>query len=505
MAEERYKPIGYQWLAKRFATRAMPHWPSSGLGMSRRTEVIKGGCLEIYPAAYDPGDDPIAHLEFALKREGLHLELLRQILLNLDDALVHYLKARPTGRFARQAWYLYEGFTGKKLPIPDAKTGSYVNLLDPKIYYAGPVMKSQRHRVNVNLLGNLEFSPLVRRSEKLKEGEARRLEARCREIVAQYPREIFTRAMRYFYTKESKSSFAIERETPDQKRAGRFVALLQQAERRNFLEKSALVEAQQIIVEERFANAAYRSATNEQIYVGRSIAPNREEVHFAGPKPEDLDALMHNFLEMAAGLISREEIPAIVAAGVVAFVFDFLHPFSDGNGRLHRFLIHHVLALRKFGPEGLILPISAVMLNRPQDYDDALEAFSIPLMKLVEYELDGQLRMIVLNETANHYRYIDCTPMVEALYEFVKETIEKELPAEVEFLQRYDAARRGMSEFVVLPDRAADLFVRLCLQNQGRLSNVKRKLDLFAKLDNDEIDALEVVVQRAFALAPSAD
>ncbi len=35
---------------------------------------------------------------------------------------------------------------------------------------------------------------------------------------------------------------------------------------------------------------------------------------------------------------------------VVGFGFVFLHPFEDGNGRLHRYLIHHVLSARQFTP-----------------------------------------------------------------------------------------------------------------------------------------------------------
>jgi len=43
--------------------------------------------------------------------------------------------------------------------------------------------------------------------------------------------------------------------------------------------------------------------------------------------------------------------------------FVLIHPFEDGNGRIHRFLIHHVLARRGFTPQGLLFPVSAVMLH----------------------------------------------------------------------------------------------------------------------------------------------
>ena len=62
---------------------------------------------------------------------------------------------------------------------------------------------------------------------------------RCEDIVEDYPAEIFERAVRYLYAKESKSSHEIERETPDQKRAEKFIGLLQQAWHRDFLNKPA--------------------------------------------------------------------------------------------------------------------------------------------------------------------------------------------------------------------------------------------------------------------------
>ena len=176
---------------------------------------------------------------------------------------------------------------------------------------------------------------------------------------------------------------------------------------------------------------------------------------------------------------------------------DSLHPFSDGNGRIHRFLLHHVLAHNRFGPDGIILPISAVILNRPREYDQALESFSKPLMERVEYTLDDRMRMTVTNDTADFYRYIDLTEATRITIEFIRETIETELPAELRFLAAYDEIRREMREIVELPDRIADLFVKLCRQNDGSLSKRKRDLPEFALLTDAEITALEVIVKNS--------
>ena len=44
----------------------------------------------------------------------------------------------------------------------------------------------------------------------------------------------------------------------------------------------------------------------------------------------------------------------------------FCTPFEDGNGRIHRFLIHNILARQGFTPEGVMFPISAPMLKNPR-------------------------------------------------------------------------------------------------------------------------------------------
>lgn len=500
-ANESRRPVGYRWLRQRHALHCLPHPVESFVTTgTRHTHSTPQKQEETYPKSYWPGEDDFAQLEFALKHEGLHLQLLRDLLPKLPaDQWCHYIQSKPTSIYARRLWYLYEGFSGQRLNLPDVTQGNYVDLLDPRDYYTGSVIRSPRQRVNVNLLGNLAFSPMVRRTKNLKTDEARKLEQSCRKVIEGIPPELYARALQFLYTKETKSSYAIEREAPDQKRSQKFADALREASQRDYLLKETLVALQQTIVDPRYANTGWRDTIKDQNYVGRSVGMTEEEVHFIPPRPQDLADLMPDYLDASRRILNSDVHP-VIAAALIAYTFVFLHPFTDGNGRLHRFLIHYVLSFRRFAPDGVVFPISATMLRRPQDYDASLESFSKPLLPLVEYQLDAGGRMTVLNDTRNYYRYVDCTFIAETIFSFVKETIEKELPAEILFLQQYDTARRLMRDVVDLPNRHADLFVRLCLQNSGTLSKAKRQLPEYTKLSHKEIAELETALAEAFTL-----
>ena len=101
--------------------------------------------------------------------------------------------------------------------------------------------------------------------------------------------------------------------------------------------------------------------------------------------------------------------------------------------------------------------------------------------------------MTVHNDTARWYRYIDMTPQVEALFKFIDQTIEEELPRELAFLASYDETKKAIQEIVDMPDRLIDLFIRFCLQNNGRLSAQKRKSH-FDFLSDEEIAHIEQAV-----------
>ena len=311
--------------------------------------------------------------------------------------------------------------------------------------------------------------------------------------MAEYPPELLRRALSYLYTKETKSSFEIEHIKPSANRTERFIGLLALAEREDFCDKARLIDLQNRIVDPRFADTDYRTSQN---YVGEAIAWQTERVHYACPKPGDLSELMAGLIE-AHGRMGGDGIHPVLHAAVVAYGFVFLHPFEDGNGRIHRFLIHNVLARRGFTPEGLMFPVSAAMLKNPGEYDASLEAFSKPLMPLVEYELDDEGRMTVLNDTAVWYRFIDMTPQAEALAGFIEKTIETELVEELKFLANYDRTKSAIQEIVDMPDRQIDLFIRFCTQNHGRLS-ARKRASHFAALTDGEIARMEQAVQAAY-------
>jgi hypothetical protein len=134
-----------------------------------------------------------------------------------------------------------------------------------------------------------------------------------------------------------------------------------------------------------------------------------------------------------------------------------------------------------------------VLLKQTLLYDRMLESFSSRLMPRLRWDIDEQGAVSVQGESADLYRYPDCTFLAESFASVVRETIETEWKAELDFLVDYDRARARMRDVVDLPEQKANLFLRLVLQNGGRLS--ARKRVLFAELTDVEISALEQAVK----------
>jgi hypothetical protein len=196
---------------------------------------------------------------------------------------------------------------------------------------------------------------------------------------------------------------------------------------------------------------------------------------------------------------------AVIAAAVLAFGFVYIHPFADGNGRIHRDLMHHVLARRGFNPPGIHFPVSAAILQRIDEYRGVLESYSRRLLPLIRWEPtpDGNIR--VLNDTADFYRFFDATQHAEFLYSWVRQTIEQDLPDETRFLQSFGRFRAGVETIVDMPERTLDNLFGLLRQNDGRLSRRARENE-FAELTPQEVTRIEGFYAEAFGYgkAPSS-
>ncbi len=217
-----------------------------------------------------------------------------------------------------------------------------------------------------------------------------------------------------------------------------------------------------------------------------------EDVHFVCPKPGDISGLMAAWMQMTHRLETANVTDAVVAAAASAFGFVFLHPFEDGNGRIHRFLVHHILAKRDFAPPRVLFPLSAAMLRKREAYDRVLAGYASLVLPFISDDLDAEGRLAVHNETGSLYRFFDATAYAEYLYYCIEETIRRDLGEEIGFLVVFDAAMRKTLEIVDMPNRRASLLVRLILQNHGKLSRGKRST--FAEVKDDELHRIEDAV-----------
>jgi len=440
---------------------------------------------EYYPVQYSNDGSPLAQLLFALKNEPLDLRILCAALRGMGAGVIEdWVNQEPTGAYSRRAWFFYEKFIGE-LDLPDAVAGNYVAALDPQKHYVAQPVNSRRQRVRDNLLGNANLCPMVRKTRKLAQFAQDDLAGEALKITQRYDPTILARAISYLYTRETRSSFAIEGETPNARREELFYQALREAPRFFPVQKSKLIQLQNRIVDPRYAEQDWR---HEQNFVGE-VTYSGEQVHFITARPGDVEGLMQGWIEMTQRLADDQALDPVVAAAASSFAFVFIHPFVDGNGRTHRFIIQALLSARKYGVEGMILPVSAAILRKRHEYDRVLELFSRPLMKFIDWEFLADTSISVRNETRDLYRFFDATAQAEFLYERLAESIRTDLQQEAHFLDLFDSALQAVHAVVDMPDRKAQALAKICLNNGGKLSSRKRAQ--FQEITDHELARIE--------------
>jgi hypothetical protein len=171
-----------------------------------------------------PSDDLAAHLEFALKREGVDLSVLAALFRSTDPGEVaEIVRNRPTGKYSRRIWFLYEWLTGRTLDLPDAPKVKAEPVVDPELQVASAEGEiSSRHRVVDNLPGSPAFCPMVRWTPELRAHVHCRWDERARRVLGRTHPDVVWRAAAFLLLSDSRASFQIEGERPGLDRVQRW-------------------------------------------------------------------------------------------------------------------------------------------------------------------------------------------------------------------------------------------------------------------------------------------
>jgi len=234
------------------------------------------------------------------------------------------------------------------------------------------------------------------------------------------------------------------------------------------------------------ASALHYGLRQSPVFVGESGRFGDEQVHYIGPPWAQLPSLLEGLQQVLKRTIG---LSPVVRAALASFGIVYLHPMTDGSGRLSRFLINDVLRRDGALPKPYILPISAILQRadlRPMSYDGALEVFSRPFMRQYQNDWsfgpeqradDGvvyNLQFSRYEDALHAWRHPDLTQHVTFLADALELTIEQEMRGEAQYLQKHSATRLRLKSIVEGPDAALDRIIRSVRESRGVVSGKLR-------------------------------
>ena len=492
-------PIGYAWIQ---AELHAPNFLGSQQARSGQVQTLQRlpeGVL-LVPSRMAPSPNFLQQALFAIKHEGVRLACLIAALRQVSEGDMRAaFVAAPNGTFVRKLCFLWEAAHQRQVGGLD-ETGisaTYVKMFDPKNYITGNSRRNARWRVDFNGLGDLAFCPVVRKTPALQEGLDRNVLADAAEFAKSIDQNMLERALTWACLSETEGSFAIEGERPTHDKAALFAALLERAHDPRPLTEAYLVELQNATVTNPLDKAVQFRTEQNRLQSGALGAAG---VSYVPPEPELSADLMQHLMALANQGPSHTD--ALVHAAAVSFAFVFIHPFMDGNGRLSRFLIQHCLGQSGQLPAGFLLPLSVAMNKHEDQYLQALIAFSKPARALcdVTWAGDDNYSYTWKPDADLWFRYMDLTEAVVFTLDMAKSALDIHLRQEVSFLTLFDEACKYINARHDL--RGSDLatLIVTAFQNEGKLSNNRRKR--FAdRVQAHVLDDIEKTVTRLMQAA----
>lgn len=486
--------IGYAQLISRLSLVVRPLAKPAEISGSVNRRVDSADRV-FFPRGVAIEDTLVGHLEFALRHEGVNLEVIDALFEHLPPQdLLARLNAAPNGARIRRACHLWEWLTGRELPAEALPAGGYVDLFPADDYVtAGQPTNDRKFRVRNNALGTADFSPVVRRAALPSAPSLAELLDKARETLASVTDpSLHERALSYLYLSETRSSFEIEREHPSSDKQERFVQLLRRAGETTQVTEDWLVSLQNAVVRDVYSQeASYRTRQNW-------LEDATGRVTFFPVPQSELTRAMKGW----EAFINDDQrcTDVLVKSAAAAFGFVYLHPFMDGNGRLHRFLIHHVLTHSGLLPTGTVVPVSAVILKNIPAYLEVLAEFSKPVTRLWRYLRAEEAPHVIAHPGSRAYRFFDASKEVAFLHRMIQQAVEDEIPRELAWLSGYDKAFAQLDAEFDLPRKDLSALIRMAQSSQGRLSARRRKQ--YFHLPANVLDRVEEVVRESFGLTP---
>ena len=488
-------PAGYAALIAEYDLQVPP--PSRLAAIANRYRPVSNREWRMFAPSLAPEESLEGQLEFAVKWEGVSLAVLRALFRRVEPAAIaRMVRDKPTGAYVRRIWFLYEWLMDAGLDLPDSGKVRAVPVVNPKLQFApeeGPL--SRRHRVRNNLPGTQRFCPMVRRTPELDRYAQMRLDEEARKVIGRTHPDVVRRAAAFLLLEDSQASFQIEGERPPQDRRLRWAQAIAEAGQQDLTVNELQRLQETVIGDARFVQLGLRT---EGGWIGERDRATMEPIpEHISARQEDLPDLMRGLVDYARQATAKR-LDSVVVAAALSFGFVYIHPFEDGNGRLHRWLIHHALARAGYNPPHLVFPVSVPMLRRITDYREVLTSYSRQVLPLVDWRTTRRHNVEVLNDTGDYYRFFDATAHAEFLYKCVEETVTRDLPQEVAYLEGYDEfSRRVQEETADMPERSITLLAQFLRQNNGRLSKRARGRE-FKGLFTDEVERVEDLYARCF-------